>query len=69
MQQLQALRHMLRAPALTVARRVRDGSVVNAFRLYEDDALNEIGRWEYNYAQLSPRHKYAPRCAASRRSH
>ena len=39
---------------------MRDGSVVNAFRLYEDDAINEIGRWEYNYVQLSPRHKCAP---------
>jgi carnosine N-methyltransferase len=36
---------------------------VNAFRSYEDDAANEIGRWEFNYAQLSPRHK----CARSQR--
>jgi hypothetical protein len=37
----------------------RRRSVVAAFRGYEADAVEEVARWEYNYAQLSPRHKCA----------
>ena len=31
--------------------------IVNAFRCYPDESLNEIGRWEYNYKLLPQQHR------------